>query len=157
MIVGYKGAEANRSSLNAARDKIQDYIQNLKDIRTIQKPNDGNRGKLLRKDVDLTPAEYRFWSDQISKEHVQFQAYKSFQKLIRAQEEKNYTQREMLSVLLWCEVEVTQAISNVNDPPDIDHVPEQVVRDLFKISSSGRRTKTCMGSEIETFLDIGYT
>jgi hypothetical protein len=119
--------------LNAARDKIQDYIQNLNDIRTIQKPNDKNRAKSLRKDVDLT--EYRFWSDQTSKEHVQFQAYKSFQKLIRAQEEESYTQREMLSVLLWCEEEVTQAVSEVNDPSDIDHVLEQVVRDFFKIKS----------------------
>jgi DNA-binding XRE family transcriptional regulator len=64
---------------------------------------------------------WEFWSDRNSKDHIQFTAYKNRQKLKRAQEEEDYTQTEIHSVLEWSREEVQRAEAEYAANLIIDH------------------------------------
>lgn len=79
--------------------------------------NPTSHARLTKLDCQLN--NWAFWSDQRSQQHVQFAGYKCKQRMMRAKEEYDYTQREMLSVLNWNEKNVEQAAATYRNPPSI--------------------------------------
>jgi hypothetical protein len=75
-------------------------------------------GRLGRKDCDLS--NWAFWSDQKSKEHIQFTAYKCRERIKRSDEEYSYTQQEIYSVLKWCSESLNSAKRLQGRCPNLD-------------------------------------
>jgi hypothetical protein len=87
----------NWNQLERIRRNQAHILAELNSIHRILNPQSGVN--LTKGDVKLH--KWAFWSDQKSDEHIQFAAYKCKQKLIRAQEEEDYTQQKIYSVLTW--------------------------------------------------------
>jgi hypothetical protein len=91
-------------------------LQQLNDVFHMKNPT--TDGVISRTDVELT--KWEFWSDARSHEHVLFAAYKARQRKKRAQEEEDYTQQEIYSVLKWSEDMVGLAKAKMEECPQID-------------------------------------
>jgi len=88
-------------------------MADLNDIYHMLNPE--THARLTKNDCKLS--NWAFWSDQRSEEHVQFAAYKCKQKMLRAKEEYDYTQREILSVLDWNERVLEEAAETFRNQP----------------------------------------
>jgi len=115
-LVGYKGSTLNRQQLKRTRERQNEIIAQLNDLIRVTQPL--TLARITKANCRLD--NWEFWSDQKSKDHIQFTAYKSRQKLKRAQEEENYTQREIQSVLIWCREEAESALAQYRASLSID-------------------------------------
>lgn len=98
------------------RQRQNEIIAQLNDLIQVVQPN--TPARLTKASCRLN--NWEFWNDNSSIEHIQFTAYKARQKLKRADEEEQYTQREILSSLDWCQSEYDKAYVQHIAKPRID-------------------------------------
>lgn len=98
------------------KTKINDVLKELNDIYRMQNPE--SEGLIIRTDCEST--KWHFWSDTSSSEHIQFSAYKAKQRIERAKEEADYTQKEIYSVLRWSKLNLETAIQEQSECQKID-------------------------------------